>query len=156
MDRFSAHRTETVENAISNKGYKIFYIPPGCTSILQFQDVYVNKPFKDRIRNFYTKHCIEKNNNVTRELVVQWVVDAQASLKLQMIESGIKKLVLRNFVGVGEETNVNQGTDADLPTEVQVALLEDEPQDLSLVAVAISFAEAVQPEEHGYENIESD
>jgi hypothetical protein len=94
LDLFNAHRTQSVLNKLKQKKYTTFFIPPGCTSVKQVHDVYVNKPFKDAITNWYGKHNIENGKKVTREDVCNMVRHAMTCVPISTIENGMKTLIL--------------------------------------------------------------
>ena len=53
MDHFSGHKDLKILEYLEEKAITHLFIPPGCTWLLQPLDVVINKPFKDKIREYY-------------------------------------------------------------------------------------------------------
>ena len=64
-DKFSAHLTDGVTKAVRATNTDISVIPGGLTGILQPLDVSLNKPFKDGMRERWTKWMAAENYTVT-------------------------------------------------------------------------------------------
>ena len=75
----------------------------GCTKYIQAPDVVWNKPFKQKIAEFYDEwlsngiHEFTESGNmklVKRRMVLDWILAAWKSLAKEMIESSFKKCAL--------------------------------------------------------------
>ena len=53
LDTFKGHLTDYLKNHLRNMKIEFVVIPGGMTSVLQPEDVSINKPFKDRLRQKY-------------------------------------------------------------------------------------------------------
>ena len=53
IDSFSGHKTDTIKKRFREKKTDLAVIPGGLTSKLQPLDVFLNKPFKAKVRNLY-------------------------------------------------------------------------------------------------------
>ena len=93
-------------------GLSPFFIPGGCTSLAQFHDVMIMRPFKANLELMYGNAVIVNPAfTVERSVVVDWVVAAQSQLDPLQIPAGIKKLVLTDRV---------LGITSSLPSEVEL------------------------------------
>ncbi|KAL3090527.1 hypothetical protein niasHS_005439 [Heterodera schachtii] len=52
-DAFGSHKSERTTKMVKGLGVETVFVPGGCTKFIQAPDVSWNKPFKERIRNFY-------------------------------------------------------------------------------------------------------
>jgi hypothetical protein len=95
MDLFSAHRTPKVLDALKAKGWTVFFVPGGCTSIAQVHDKVANKPFKARVRKLYADYCLEnKSNDVQRIDVLKFVVEGMTAVPVNVVSASIDKLII--------------------------------------------------------------
>ena len=95
LDLFRAHTDARVVQAFKKKGFKLFYIPGGCTGKIQVHDTHINRPFKAKLQELYGKYCVEKKTtHVTREKVMDWVKIAVASIPSDVITKGVAKNIL--------------------------------------------------------------
>lgn len=96
IDLYRAHRTTKVLDAIKEKGWIPFFIPGGCTSILQVHDLVVNKPFKQHIQQAYAALCFQRKNflNIQRADVMKFVVDALAAVPINIIAASMRKVII--------------------------------------------------------------
>lgn len=53
IDQCKVHLKETVKKYLDVNNISYFYIPSGCTGMLQPLDVCINKPWKDRLRKYF-------------------------------------------------------------------------------------------------------
>ena len=92
-DRFSAHLTEGVTKAVSATNTDIAVIPGGLTGILQPLDVSLNKPFKDGMRERWTKWMAGEHYTLTPggnmrapplPTMAQWVLESWHDVKDQL------------------------------------------------------------------------
>jgi len=59
LDSYKCHMMSSVVNKIEDMGVQVEHIPGGCTSLIQPVDVGINKPFKDRIKNYWEEWMVE-------------------------------------------------------------------------------------------------
>lgn len=99
IDLFSAHRTEEVIAAIEAKGYLIFFIPAGCTSKLQYHDVYFNRVFKKMLNERRAKHNAQ-NANFTpdRQYIYDTVIELIDAMNTPWMKSKIPGNILSCFL----------------------------------------------------------
>ena len=64
-DSFQAHRVDSVKRAVRQTNTDIAVISGGLTSILQPLDVFLNKPFKDHLRELWNNWMIEGQKSFT-------------------------------------------------------------------------------------------
>ena len=92
-DRFSAHLTEGVTKAVSATNTDIAVIPGGLTGILLPLDVSLNKPFKDGMRERWTKWMAGEHYTLTPggnmrapplPTMAQWVLESWHDVKDQL------------------------------------------------------------------------
>ena len=96
---------------------------PGCTSLIQFHDVYINKPFKAHISLEYGKHCIKhKNAKVGREWVIKNCADGVNALDRELIPAGFGKLVF--------PPSVRRQPTLDVPIIIEILPVEESAAEL--------------------------
>lgn len=89
LDNFSVHCTEETSTGLANQALsKLLLLPPNTTSQTQPLDVGINKPFKDRIRNYYleylTKPGVAESGKVTREMISTWIEQSWEACRTQI------------------------------------------------------------------------
>lgn len=94
LDSYRCHMMHSVVDAIQSLGVEVEIIPGGCTSLVQPVDVGVNKPFKNRLREYWEGWMIEnvdEEQTITvspsREIVAGWCAAAYKSLPEGMVRN---------------------------------------------------------------------
>ena len=70
LDLYSVHRSAAVVAKMKSMGLSPFFIPGGCTSLLQFHDVSVMRPFKANLELMYGKAVVDDPGVVVQRSVV--------------------------------------------------------------------------------------
>ena len=60
MDDASIHKIDILKDKIKECKTKISIIPDGIKRYLQPLDIFINKAFKNELKKWYTKYCIDK------------------------------------------------------------------------------------------------
>ena len=91
-------------------------VPGGCTMYIQAPDFVWNKPFKQKIAEFYDEwlsngiHEFTESGNmkpVKRRMVLDWILPAWKSLAKDMIESSFKNCALTIDDNGGEDNQIS-------------------------------------------------
>ncbi|CAM4565531.1 unnamed protein product [Caretta caretta] len=99
---FRAHKMDEVKNVAKNMKTTLAVIPGGLTSVLQPLDVYLNKPFKDRLHKIWSEWMcsgmvkLTKGRNLMKpeiNLVAQWIKDAWMFIPSERIENHLGNAV---------------------------------------------------------------
>jgi hypothetical protein len=103
LDQFSGHKTTELLELYQKLNLKVFFIPSGCTSLVQPLDTDINKPFKDRMRTKFNSWLVDYGSNSllngTRsgrlkapdyELIVTWIIQAIAEIPPAMVSRAFK------------------------------------------------------------------
>ena len=132
MDSFSAHITSDVRAELEKINTYPAIIPGGCTSKAQPLDVVINKPFKDRIRKFWTQFMqdrqIQAKDSIqlqgpSRQDLINWIEAAQDELQqTAYISKAFKVTGITTSLGGTEDHMVH---DPDLISE-NIAFESDE------------------------------
>ena len=100
MDHFAGHKDLKILEYLEEKTITYFLIPPGCTGLLQPLDVVVNKPFKDKLREYYKIWKTEELQKLgpfqslkapTIETMSKWVRETIINFDKEMIKLSFKK-----------------------------------------------------------------
>lgn len=134
IDLYSAHRTPAVIEAIKSRGYIPIFIPGGCTSKLQFHDVYVNKTFKEEVlkhvqmsridiidqMDWTNKEDVKRIAELkpSRETLLKAVAAAEETLLPCVLVEGISKLVLPRAVWSGPKVKMGTISTPEVSAEV--------------------------------------
>ena len=106
-DSFQAHRVDSVKRAVRQTNTDIAVIPGGLTSILQPLDVFLNKPFKDHLRELWNDWMIEGQKSFTHTgnmrvaslpTLCSWVLDSWRSLPVEMVAQSFKNCAISNLM----------------------------------------------------------
>jgi hypothetical protein len=96
LDKYSVHRMESFRNQLASSSCDAIYIPGGLTPILQPLDIAVNKPFKDHIRDAYSRWARSTFDSElglskpTRRDIAEWVRIAWTAIRPETIVSGFR------------------------------------------------------------------
>ena len=97
LDLASSHLNTSVKNEFAKHNFQLAVIPGGHTSVLQPLDVGIIKPFKDRVRKYWSEWMSEKNNfaqkpgKPTYLDVCKWVACAWENLNAGTIVNSFNK-----------------------------------------------------------------
>jgi len=102
LDEFTGHRTGEVEATAKKLNITIMMIPPGLTSKAQPADVSWNKPFKVKMREYWTKKLVDDMKNMptfrasapSRQELLAWILDGWDYLSQDTIKSGFVQALL--------------------------------------------------------------
>ena len=61
LDSFSVHMKVSITTVIQNLGVEVFFIPPGCTGLVQPMDVEINSPSSQRCTRSTKNGCLPKS-----------------------------------------------------------------------------------------------
>jgi len=123
IDLFRAHRTEKNVDLIKKLGWRVAYIPGGCTSIVQVHDLYVNKPFKTLFTNLYLQRRADAgdSNATTRQEVVDWVIQVNQHPEIKSaLRLGAEKLNKILTFPVEAEKDVEREQEANARREIEM------------------------------------
>uniref|UniRef100_A0A914GZL8 DDE-1 domain-containing protein n=1 Tax=Globodera rostochiensis TaxID=31243 RepID=A0A914GZL8_GLORO len=94
-DAFGSHKSAGTTKVLKELGVEAAYIPGGCTKFIQAPDVCWNKPFKERIRHYYSlwitngdrqEYTAAGNPKAPAlEVVLDWVDRSWQELSKEMI-----------------------------------------------------------------------
>lgn len=113
LDSYSGHLTDGVKAALSRGGTDLAIIPGGMTSQLQPLDVAINKPFKSRVRKYYTDWLTEQDHELTPagrikraslSQVAKWVAAAWEDIPAEMIVRSFRKCSISNALDGTEDS----------------------------------------------------
>lgn len=100
MDDFSVHKDQRVLKYLDSQKVAYYYIPPGCTGLLQPLDVCINKPYKDALRKLYNKWLelevnqigeTEKLKAPGNDTIVSWINQVNTTFNPELIKISFKK-----------------------------------------------------------------
>ena len=102
LDEFTGHNTDEVQAAAKRLNITIMMIPPGLTSKAQPADVSWNKPFKVKMREYWTNKLVLDMKNMStfrasapsRQELLGWILNAWDYLSEDTIKSGFVKALL--------------------------------------------------------------
>jgi len=112
LDAFKGHLTDSVKNQLRNMKTELVVIPGGMTSVLQPMDVFINKPFKDRLRQQYLTWIADPARELTEtgkikgaapSEVARWVSAAWKAIPESIIVRSFKKRCISNASGGSED-----------------------------------------------------
>ncbi|KAE8740145.1 hypothetical protein FOCC_FOCC014343 [Frankliniella occidentalis] len=112
MDSFRGHLTEQVKDKFKRMQTDMVIIPGGMTSLLQPLDICINKPFKNKIEEYYCDWMVrgEKQYTLTGrikrpdpELLISWVKKAWDSIPKPMVVKYFKKAFISNALDGSED-----------------------------------------------------
>lgn len=121
LDSYRGHLTDSVKTVLSRGGTDLAVIPGGMTSQLQPLDVSINKPFKDRLRKFYTDWLTEQEHELTPAgrikraslgQVASWIAAAWDDIPSELIVKSFQKCSISNALD-GTEDDVLWEADSD-------------------------------------------
>ena len=94
LDNFSVHCTNSTHSKLSSIGTCVEMLPPNFTSKLQPLDFGLNKPFKDRLKNRWVQHMIDRETTekTTRQILSNWIADAWFSIPETAITNTIRHI----------------------------------------------------------------
>jgi hypothetical protein len=105
MDNFSSHQVGSVRDAFTSLGVMLSFLPPNSTSKVQMLDVGINKPFKQKMQEYFSSFLIERGNaalqegleralipKVTRGMMSKWIADAWDSITPETIKNTAVKV----------------------------------------------------------------
>lgn len=102
LDKCSSHTKKSVIDSIEVGEDSIDFIPAGCTSLVQPLDLVINKPFKDKLKDFFEKWLSEtgiKETNKTKKgyvkapssiLVLKWIKEAWCQINSDLVVKSFK------------------------------------------------------------------
>ena len=152
-DEFRAHTSAATRTKLQRMRIRAAVIPGGCTQYIQAPDVCWNKPFKDRLRQFYDdwmvngEHTYTPAGNMrppTRRLLVQWIVDSWQSLQQQLIIDSMKSCAI-TVAPDGSEDNQIGCFKPTGPLEGGRTLLQERREAAVAAAEADVFEDDVDP-----------
>lgn len=120
LDSFRGHTTDEMKTALKRLNTDLVVIPGGMTSMLQVIDVVVNKPFKDKLKEYYNEwmingeHFFTRNGNLKKPSIrnlCEWILQAWEQISPQSIVAGFKKCCISNAL---------DGSEDDLLWEIEV------------------------------------
>ena len=106
MDQFRVHTRDSVKNMVDTENKKYFFIPTGCTGLLQPLDVSTNKPVKDYIRKYFhdwfkvygsTPNNAASTGNLrppSYDLMIKWILQAWNNLSPEFVKQSFKYCVI--------------------------------------------------------------
>lgn len=106
-DSFQAHLVDSVKRAARQKKNDIAVILGRLTSILQLLEIFLNKPFKDRLCEQWDNWMIEGQKSFTPAenvraaslpAVCSWVLDTWHSISAKMVAQSFKKCGISNLM----------------------------------------------------------
>ena len=138
-DMFRAHPTDATKKRTKEIRANIAVIPGGLTSVLQPLDVYLNKPFKDRLRTKWTEWMssgsamLTKGGNVQKPditVVTMWVKDSWDLIPEEMVRKSFFKCGISNAMDGFEddaiyETEQNSNADDDSADDSEDGYTDD-------------------------------
>ena len=87
LDVYAAHRTERVKETARNNNIQLYFIPPGCTDLVQPLDVKVFGCLKATARKLFRERYVGVNSpKVTSQDAVQNLIRAWESVSTQITE----------------------------------------------------------------------
>ena len=87
LDVYTAHRTELVKETARNNNIKLYFIPPGCTDLVQPLDVKVFGALKATARKLFRERYIGVHSpKVTSQDAVQNLIKAWEGISSQLAE----------------------------------------------------------------------
>lgn len=98
-DSYECHITDSVNTKLREMKFERAIVPGKCTKYIQAADVYVNKPFKERMMERYDEwlangvHGFTEGGNmkpVPRRMVVEWIVDTWKEIKRDLVVDSFK------------------------------------------------------------------
>uniref|UniRef100_A0A183BK65 HTH CENPB-type domain-containing protein n=1 Tax=Globodera pallida TaxID=36090 RepID=A0A183BK65_GLOPA len=112
-DAFASHKSAGTTKVLKELGVEAAYIPGGCTKFVQAPDVCWNKPFKERIRHYYSlwitngdrqEYTAAGNPKAPAlEIVLDWVDRSWQELS--------KELIIKSFEVCGLTTTIDGSGD---------------------------------------------
>ena len=111
-DMFKAHVTEKSKDHVKHTNTDLAVIPGGLTSVVQLLDVFLNKPFKDLIRQYWSAWIIDGEKIFTKggnmhapplDLLCEWVVHAWAAIDAKIVENFFLKCGISNSLDREED-----------------------------------------------------
>jgi len=112
LDAFKGHLTDSVKNQLREMKTELVVIPGGMTSVLPPMDVYLNKPFKDRLRQQYLTWIADPARELTEtgkikrsapSEVTRWVSAAWKATPESIIVISFKKCCISNALNGSED-----------------------------------------------------
>jgi hypothetical protein len=96
LDHYKVHLTALTRKLLEDAGTECYFVPPGCTCVVQPLDVGINKPMKDAVIQQYQSYIAEraeKKNNSTislfqvRQLMAHFLVRSWNELSESTIQN---------------------------------------------------------------------
>ena len=109
MDKAKSHCDNDLLKKFSNENKFISFIPSGLYRYLQPLDVYLNKVFKNAIKEKYIQHCISnrtENIRVSRTNIIDWICSVWYSDEIIS-----RELIYNSFRCMGIGNNLNGSED---------------------------------------------
>jgi hypothetical protein len=129
LDCFRAHRTQTAQSNMKGRGYCPFFIPGGCTSLIQVHDVYINKLFKEAVSLYYGSNCLKSGSaKVGRVDVLKMVDVGIKNVKPELLRDGIVKLILHPAMNSNKNDETKQQQPQQQPQQQQQQLQQQQQQ----------------------------
>ena len=123
-DMFKAHLVKAVKNRLKDLNTNVAIIPCGLTNQLQPLNVSINKPFKDKVRSFWSNwmageedHSFTKVGRLKKPSIAkwcQWVVKAWDEIDPAIIVKAFKKCSISNVLnGSGDNALYKDSSEED-------------------------------------------
>lgn len=115
FDQFRAHLTEETKKLVQEARTQLAVIPGGLTSQLQPLDVSINKPFKNLMREEWSKWMQEADSHLTPtgkvrkptiNEVCHWVIHSWAGVKKEVVVKSFLKCGISNALDGTEDEEV--------------------------------------------------
>ncbi|KAE9026591.1 hypothetical protein PR001_g12161 [Phytophthora rubi] len=110
LDSLKTHKMECIRTRLVDYAYtSVVYVPPGVTGLAQPMDIAVMKPFKDRLRDLYTKFVIEngtftdaaqKRRHIAASVLQAWDEVDEESIRNGFLKAGLVATGPRDARGV--------------------------------------------------------
>jgi hypothetical protein len=105
LDSFKGHLTQQVKEEMRKANTDLIVIPGGMTPQLLVLDVFINKPFKDHLRQLYNDWLLEGNHARTPagklkkssvNKLGEWILTAWGRISSESIFAAFKKCCISN------------------------------------------------------------
>ena len=102
IDQCKVHLKDTIQKYLKKNNLAFFYIPSGCTGLLQPLDVCINKPLKDKLRLHFSKWFQEfdsTDKNITKsgylkpppfEEICNWLLDDWNNIDNELVKKSFE------------------------------------------------------------------
>ena len=153
LELYASHRTEVALSLLRRQEIDVFFVPTGCTALVQLMDLAVNRPFKQKYKELFAHWRAATRTQKrppTRRLITQFVAAALASVETSAYEKSFCKIYVPALQRDLQTVPISAVEELRANTLVVTATTQDtdeEPGFISLLAQTLTLEDEARLED---------